>query len=180
MRKTNSTTILSSAATFTTIPTTTATSLNIAEKVYFLDTQYRMDRRICDFVNNKIYEGKLRTEAAIETEVNLKPVMVYDICNGMEKPTPEGSYCNPAKAGFIVNLFSKLRNQNLKLKILIITGYSGRKRLIESKLILQDPNVVSTVDAAQGKEADIVISTKRKLLGPLTSKWKGWKGYTPG
>jgi len=162
-------------------------------KSIMLDVQYRMKPEISSFPRARFYGSAVVNG---ENVVNLhyqsclylldgRPCTYFQV-SGIEQKGFGGSYTNEAEARVVVDLVSQLRAQALSTgdpmlqsnwcsadQIRVITYYSNQvnllKRLLREKNL--DKVVVSTVDAAQGSEADIVLLSFVRSQGASVGNW---------
>lgn len=126
---------------------------NWISKVYFLDTQYRMEPRIADFSNLKFYENRLmhfKPNAALDS------ILFYDTAGmGNEETEVEetGSRYNEGEVTLIASFLDLPENQ--KVNWVVISPYQAQVDKLQgffgSKLR------ISTIDSFQGQEAEGVI-----------------------
>lgn len=147
--------------------------------VTMLNTQYRMNPKISAFPRQIFYDGSLLdgqnviqssygselTQAISSKFCHFQPLTILDLDSFEER---EGSnLSNLDEARLVLHLFSSLDNEtnglSKKSKVAVITPYMQQvfviKRLFEDKYGLSFNRFVdiSTIDAFQGKEANIVI-----------------------
>ncbi|KAM6504475.1 P-loop containing nucleoside triphosphate hydrolase protein [Amanita muscaria] len=93
--------------------------LNKAEKLIFLDTQYRMPPQIGNFVSKTVYGDKLKSDPN------------HPVQGGKERKSGD-SYENQAECDLIIKLILKLQEQNKSYRI--ITPYTSQRQLIEDTM----------------------------------------------
>ncbi|XP_062574961.1 helicase with zinc finger domain 2-like isoform X5 [Saccostrea cucullata] len=154
-----------------------------ADRAVFLNCQYRMHPRICDFPSNKFYKGNLETMPSVAWKVD-EPLSLWRVPNvpqmfchvegeeeSLSVTTEEGnqqSKSNKAEVKEVVRIFSELvhREKVKQKQINIVSQYNAQCFAI--KEALKKENIinfnVNTVVASQGGEWDYVIfSTVRSL-----------------
>ena len=99
-----------------------------------LNTQFRMNRFISEFVNEEFYKGKIET--ILETEKNtsiklhiiLTPIMFVDVKDGCESEVEIGStFKNIKEADVIETILYNLKKQEYEgSQIGVITPYKGQ------------------------------------------------------
>jgi hypothetical protein len=138
------------------------------EKVHLLDTQYRMDPQILQFPNARFYGKRIKSgENVLNRQPSLDlPFQFVDTQGrGREERDRNFSFINSYEAIVIKNILKndpdiKILLQNSeKLRIIIITPYKAQMKLLAEQIRVPHPHSVdvSTVDAFQGQEGDIVI-----------------------
>ncbi|XP_061168138.1 helicase with zinc finger domain 2-like [Saccostrea echinata] len=154
-----------------------------ADRAVFLNCQYRMHPRICDFPSDKFYKGNLETMPSTAWKVE-KPLSLWRVPNvphmfchvegeeeSLSVTTEEGnqqSKSNKAEVKEVVRIFSELvqREKVNQFQINIVSQYNAqcfaiKEALKKEKFINFN---VNTVVASQGGEWDYVIfSTVRSL-----------------
>ncbi|CRF31567.1 DNA helicase [Brachyspira suanatina] len=123
-----------------------------------LDTQYRMEAKIGDIVSRFFYNGELKNATAYCDDES-----IYWIDYHTNEKFPNnyrGELYNPIEIDLINNSIENL-NTNANTSIAIITPYKKQKYEIRKKIKnnenLKHLNIkIDTIDAFQGKEADIV------------------------
>lgn len=140
-----------------------------------LSIQHRMVAPIGDLVSECFYDGKLKSSKK-DTDDSLqivlpKPATWFsssEITQHHEKR--EGSsFINPREARMVMQLLNRL-NFILKTKqkcytVAILTGYSSQRMELDRSILSEKHNwnhlevEVNTVDAFQGREADIAVYT---------------------
>ncbi|OAO17990.1 tRNA splicing endonuclease [Blastocystis sp. ATCC 50177/Nand II] len=144
---------------------------------YLLNVQYRCHPKIAAFPNLCFYEGKLLNGENVQGERYshqfyetdfFYPVVFYNLCDASvteRKDDISKSYSNEFEARFVLHLYSTLVTVYPKcadLSVVILTPYNEQKALFQ-KCIAEQSNTtvrklqVSTVDAFQGKEVDLVF-----------------------
>jgi hypothetical protein len=138
------------------------------EKVHLLDTQYRMDPQILRFPNAHFYGKRIKCgENVLNRQPSLDlPFQFVDTQGrGREERDRHFSFKNWYEATVIKNILRNdpdikvlLQNRE-KLRIIIITPYKAQMKLLAEQISVPPPHSVdvSTVDAFQGQEGDIVI-----------------------
>lgn len=141
-----------------------------------LDTQYRMNPMIGNFISDTFYDGGLKSADNTLNNINdygvfnSKNVAFIDI--PLSRETKErkyaGSLIRDAEINRIIKLLSEIfnKNPNRRLNIGVLSYYDAQITAIESKVrelfetqINDGQNEIEfgTVDSFQGKEFDIVI-----------------------
>ena len=116
----------------------------------FLDTQYRMNKEICDIASELFYDGKLKTFPEISHQtlqgtfradghglLNPEtPITYLDTCNIEYLEDEVGSGCeNSKEAEFVVQLVGMLQDEGIQPEdIGVITPYRRHKVNIQKKL----------------------------------------------
>ncbi|WP_159023778.1 ATP-binding protein [Formosa sp. L2A11] len=159
-----------------------------------LTEQRRMHPEICEFVNNRFYNGKLTTQYTQE----YKHINVFnntlsspycfipiDSKSGSRVKSTEGkSRVNVKTAVIITNLVEDILINNANINIGVITPYNGQVRCIKNYIFnkkLSNENLdrvkVGTVHAFQGSGFDMIIydlvDNSEKNIGRL---YKGIQG----
>ena len=137
----------------------------------FLSVQFRMHTEIRVYPSRAFYSDRLVDATVIRTNRHsvyhrywpFKPYTVFDVKFGMEQRSSNFSCYNETEVSFIIRLISRYLQLNLceeKHKIVVLSGYKAQCKLLEMKLQKSGISAfvrVSTVDAFQGQESDIVI-----------------------
>jgi hypothetical protein len=138
--------------------------------VHLLDTQYRMDPVLLTFPNKRFYGNRIQSGENVRLRAPdiANPFLFLDTQGkGREEKDENLSYRNAYEVAVIYDLYKKdtdiaaLRRANPNARTILITPYKGQARLLRQ--VLKSENIeVSTVDAFQGQEAEIVfLSTVR-------------------
>ena len=138
------------------------------EKVHLLDTQYRMDPQILRFPNAHFYAKRIKSgENVLNRQPSLDlPFQFVDTRGqGREERDRNFSFKNSYEATVVKNILQNdpdikiLLQKSEKLRIIIITPYKAQMKLLAEQIRVSRPHSVdvSTVDAFQGQEGDIVI-----------------------
>ena len=132
--------------------------------IHFLDTQYRMHPLINAFPSNNFYNGKLmngineseRSFSLFKFPKDDFPICFIDLSDDYEYHVGT-SICNNKQAEIVILVINKLLSNGVQpFDIVILTPYSAQLGLIKS--LLNNNHVeVSSIDAFQGREKDIVI-----------------------
>ncbi len=139
----------------------------INEKISaFLDTQYRMNEKICLFSNIYFYNSRLKTPDHIKDQtLNIKlrsidtkkPVHFINIDGKEEQLKDSTSFINRKEAEKVVALVEEMLKAGVKdEQIGVISPYDDQVALLRKKLEHCDVEV-HTVDGFQGREKDIII-----------------------
>ena len=123
-----------------------------------LDTQYRMEAKIGDIVSKFFYEGQLKNGTEYSNDES-----IYWLDYNTDKKFPinyGGELYNPIEANLINKSIESL-NIDRNVSIAVITPYKRQKKelknIISGNERLNHLNIeIDTIDAFQGKEADIV------------------------
>jgi hypothetical protein len=137
-------------------------------QVHLLDTQYRMDPQILRFPNVHFYGKRIKSgENVLNRQPSLDlPFQFVDTQGrGREERDRNFSFKNSYEVTVIKNILKndpdiKILLQNSeRLRIIIITPYKAQMKLLTEQMRVPHPHSVdvSTVDAFQGQEGDIVI-----------------------
>lgn len=122
-------------------------------KVYFLDTQYRMEPRIATFSNRYFYDNRLQH---FKPNSDLESVLFYDTA-GMGKDEQQfeesGSRYNDGEVDLIQSFLETPENESCAW--VIISPYQAQVELLKTRLGTKYR--VSTIDSFQGQEAQGVI-----------------------
>ncbi len=162
------------------------------ENIIPLDTQYRMRPEIGDLVSKLFYDGTLKTgrEAGTPFEELLaikKPVTWYSTSSSRKKnEKPKGnSYINRLESDYIANLITRFnlaaKSLGKRYTLCALSFYSSQKEVLQSEIARISSScsnldiICDTVDAFQGREADICIisitrSNDRFSLGFVNDK----------
>lgn len=168
----------------------------------WLTSQHRMVQPIGDLISNCFYQGRLVSARPASPEafglLMERPVMWLDTGRSPERGEkeqrrgPEMSFHNPLETRAIDAALTKLhgrmkwlsnqRNGMEKASVLVLSGYRAQVAQITDRLDAKRREIgdlldveVNTVDAAQGREADILVfsvtrSNQAGRLGFLTSE----------
>lgn len=158
-----------------------------AHPVFMLDQQYRMNPKISHFPRKIFYGGGLKDgpnvlrpdygdplhSKILKSVPAFQPFTVLDLDSREERGG--SSYANSSEAHLAVHLFCQLRDLTNGLatatRVAVITPYSQQagllRRTFENLLGRQYTNYVeiNTVDAFQGREANIVIFSCVRAAG---------------
>lgn len=124
-----------------------------------LSEQYRCHPVISSLSNTLFYKGALRDGVSPDDRAALVPLqpLVFISTEGPESHSGD-SYCNNKEAASVVELVRLLEKQGIsKEQVAVITLYRGQEALLKKSLGNSRTLKVSTVDAIQGAERDIVI-----------------------
>ena len=133
---------------------------NVDKETMFgmLDTQYRMEAKIGDIVSRFFYNGELKNGTAYSDD---ESIYWIDYHTNEKFPNNYGvELYNPIEIDLINNSIENL-NAEANTSIAIITPYKKQKSELTKKIKnnekLKHLNIkIDTIDAFQGKEADIV------------------------
>lgn len=129
-----------------------------------LNTQYRMDEMICNFISNTFYEGKLKNGCGEKhcDVVKIPHSMMWLDCKQSSEKKVQYSYQNEAEADLIIQMLDFLeQNLSQRKTVGIISPYKKQVELLAKRLQdrkYQNVDIEnSTVDAFQGKEKQIIL-----------------------
>jgi tetratricopeptide (TPR) repeat protein len=139
-------------------------------KIHLLDTQYRMDPEILRFPNTSFYKGRIKCGQNVlsrEPPVE-RPFLFVDTQGRGQEENIKYSWHNQYEIAAIKILLSNdqdiktlLNSGDKKATVIIITPYKQQMKLLQERIKLPKPSearlLISTVDAFQGQEGDIVI-----------------------
>ncbi|TGJ99279.1 RNA helicase [Leptospira semungkisensis] len=143
------------------------------DRVFLLDTQYRMTDPIMSFPNHKFYEGRLksgfpeedRNPSPFADQYPFSSSLVFLDTSGTDtaEENLDGSLGNPWEAEFTISIVNKLIEAGWKPEELtIISPYRFQRYLLLQKLEEMNPELASkieveTVDSFQGREMGAVV-----------------------
>lgn len=143
------------------------------ERVFLLDTQYRMTDPIQAFPNRMFYQNKLKSGLEPSLRKNIpfdsgEPFgssLIFLDSSGTDtaEENSEGSLGNPWEAEFTVNMVKKILDAGWSPKnLILLSPYRYQRYLLKQKLeeILPEYSSqleVETVDSFQGRESDAVV-----------------------
>lgn len=144
-------------------------------KVHLLDTQYRMDPVLLTFPNKRFYDCRIKSgeNVRLRKPSIAEPFLFLDTHGkGREEKDEKLSYRNAYEVAVIYDLLKNDRDiiaifeANPDARTVIITPYKGQARLLRQRPN-SDKIEVSTVDAFQGQEAEIIIlsTVRTKQVG---------------
>lgn len=124
------------------------------EKVIMLDIQFRMHQQISDYISEQFYDGRLRCGTKPSSDYlgpkRIRSVMVPGRSTIVKNTTTR---VNVAEVEIAQRLADVLIEKAGDKTIRFICMYEGTR----SALMVNDKIIVSTVDASQGKEDDIIV-----------------------
>ncbi len=140
----------------------------LAEKYPFqlcmLETQYRMNKEICNLVSKNFYFSKLKADKTVSDnyiklqknrEVNNLPLEFINIEGKDRIKADSRSFYNVEEALFCSKLVSFYKNAGLKSEnIAVISPYRAQVEFLRKHI---ESVEIDTVDAFQGREKDLVI-----------------------
>lgn len=143
------------------------------DRVFLLDTQYRMTDPIQEFPNRTFYEGQLKSGLR-ESERNFVvpeisslfgSSLVFLDSSGTDtaEETFEGSLGNPWEADFVFGILKRILDSGISPeRIAILTPYRYQRYLIKNRIEelsadRKNSIEVETVDSFQGREMEIVL-----------------------
>ncbi|TGL59614.1 AAA domain-containing protein [Leptospira sarikeiensis] len=143
------------------------------ERVYLLDTQYRMTDPIQEFPNRKFYESKLksgldqssRNRVPFSSDELFSSSLVFLDSSGTDtaEEISEASLGNPWEAEFTVGIVKRILEAGWDPKnLILLSPYRYQRYLLKQKLEELLPEFVDqldveTVDSFQGRETDAVV-----------------------
>lgn len=139
-------------------------------------TQYRMHPHISSFPSRAFYGAQLQDDPNVTAERTasrqklhdlLPPYQFVDVVGGVQERDGTSLY-NRAEAAYIVATLERLIQSLDSLGTVgIITPYLAQQRILEQELGSRFPSVfVSTVDAFQGRERDLIFLSCVRTGGP--------------
>ncbi|EDQ86782.1 uncharacterized protein MONBRDRAFT_10566 [Monosiga brevicollis MX1] len=153
--------------------------LHAIQAAVMLDVQYRMHPKICAIASNLFYEGRLETDPTVATRRSRDPILRgtkespflwYDTPPETEAAMTRGgqggpnSYINVREAEQVIQCLLTLCRIRLGLRnrVTIVTPYAAQRNCISDHLTWAFGKAanavrVSTVDAMQGQESDVII-----------------------
>lgn len=147
-------------------------------KIHLLDTQYRMDPVILRFPNKRFYGQRIQSgENVLNRSPSVEnPFRFIDTHGqGREERDEHFSFRNSYEVAVIKNMLrtdtdiASITSENSRARIIIITPYKAQTKLLrEATAPLGSLNIeVSTVDAFQGQEGEVVIlsSVRTRSVG---------------
>lgn len=144
--------------------------------------QFRMPEQIGTIVSELFYGGELRNGLVKDTSDFVYPDRVIQWINVNGKEKLEGtSRKNEKEAKVLMEKILEIqeicKERNLQKEIAVITPYTAQKRLLRqyfTSLLKENPEMeeflnikIDTVDAFQGKEADIVFYSTVRSRGNI-------------
>ena len=146
-----------------------------AECKKILSIQHRMVAPIGDLISECFYDGKLES-AKKDTDDSLQIILPKSVTwlsfskIGQHQEERDGSsFINPCEAKIVTQLLKRLnfllKQQRKHYKVAILTGYSSQRMVLNRSIQSEKRNWehlevdVNTVDAFQGREADIAVYT---------------------
>lgn len=146
-----------------------------AECKKILSIQHRMVAPIGDLISECFYDGKLES-AKKDTDDSLQIILPKSVTwlsssnIGQHQEKRVGSsFTNPCEAAIVTQLLKRLdfllKQQRKHYKVAILTGYSSQRMVLNRSIQSEKHNWehlevdVNTVDAFQGREADIAVYT---------------------
>ena len=133
-----------------------------------LTTQYRMRPEIGEVVSQAFYDGQLhhgRTPNPYANDAAIGWLTYHTKRRFPDQGTPSGTLSNPIEAKSIARALARLAddlpNGRPKPSVAVITPYRAQKFLIKKHLpnhLMEKLHIeIDTVDAFQGREADVVL-----------------------
>ena len=162
----------------------TKQGFNLPVTYQLLDTQYRMNEKICRLVSELFYDGKVKTAPEVmnivlsdimdaskcqrfglSDEFSLilsdEPVVLINV-DGVEKRDKlTKSFWNEIEGEVVIRILLEILNCGVG-NIGIITPYAAQKRYLEERVVkisspFKSGVVVNTVDGFQGQEKEVII-----------------------
>ncbi|WP_068469879.1 TM0106 family RecB-like putative nuclease [Candidatus Protochlamydia phocaeensis] len=146
-------------------------SVIAADKGIFLDTTWRMHDKVCRFISDAVYEGRLQAQNKNQTQSLILSQTAHPslVANGIKFIPIEHtgrSQKSEEEGALIREIISDLLKQNYRCRegnvrpltlenILVITPYNIQLNYL--KTILPQGTRVGTVDKFQGQEAEVVL-----------------------
>ncbi|KAG6813951.1 hypothetical protein H0H92_005206 [Tricholoma furcatifolium] len=127
---------------------------HLLKRAIFLDTQYRMPVPIGNFISDKVYDGKLKSDHTIDSWLSCSFI---DIAAGKEEKSSH-SWVNLKEVAIAIKVASTLHKLGKPFRI--ITPYDAQRSKLESSLKASDipwEDKCFNVDSFQGNEADYII-----------------------
>ncbi|GBG34625.1 Regulator of nonsense transcripts 1-like [Hondaea fermentalgiana] len=139
-----------------------------------LSVQYRCHPRISEISSKLFYDGKVRSGICAADRpallAGLPAVGFYDVGAVNEKRTTDGSFVNEREQSLVCMMISKLIEAGVRPEqIGAIALYRAQAEAIESRLQAggrANGVAVSTVDAFQGAERDVILISTCRTSGP--------------
>jgi len=144
-----------------------------ARQVHLLDTQYRMDPQILAFPNKRFYKSRILCgDNVLNREPHVDRPFLFIDTNGCGRETKVGFSWQNQYEATVINVLLQSDPDIRQLfaatdrttKIIVITPYKVQMHLLKDHLKLPKRGqgskaqlLISTVDAFQGQEGDIVI-----------------------
>ncbi|XP_065909970.1 5'-3' DNA helicase ZGRF1-like isoform X2 [Dysidea avara] len=132
-----------------------------------LKTQYRCHPRLSSLSNKLFYGGQLVDGVSesdrIPVKASLPTLCFCDVVGGREQCDQDGSFSNPQEAQFVVMLIELCVQWGVPLEnVGVIVLYRSQVGMIKNKLtnhkqLTSHSVLISTVDAFQGGERDVII-----------------------
>lgn len=147
------------------------------DKLHLLDTQYRMDPSILAFPNSRFYNNRIKNgENVWDRSPHVEtPYLFIDTDGRGHEEKHQFSWQNQYEASVIATSLHNdkdircILGSDENVKVIIIAPYKAQVKLIEDQIKLPKGNkaqlMVSTVDAFQGQEGDIVILSTVRTKG---------------
>ncbi len=142
----------------------------------FLDTQYRMNKKIADISSEMFYDGRLKTHPTVadqdieceEKILNFNSPVTFLDTGTLAYEDGVGSGCQNGKEAHLINDLTSLllKNEIEPQEIGVITPYKKHKEHITT--LLDNPEIeVDTVYRFQGREKNVIIfSFCKSRIGP--------------
>lgn len=140
-----------------------------------LGIQYRMHPRLSAICNELFYEGRLRDGVSAEDRpplhADLPTLRFFDVVNGQERRTPDGSFDNAREVDVVCEIVGWLAERKVspadigvvclyKAQALAVSDALRQGRAGEALPVSSTAAIlVSTVDAFQGGEREVILLT---------------------
>lgn len=139
--------------------------LSCPNSFVMLKRQYRMNQQIVKWSNNQFYSNKLESDSSVknsvlnERMVDFYPPLIWYEIEGMEE-FDSGSIFNKLEASYVLD-YVKIISSTAGIHpecITVITPYRAQARLLQELIGVTTHNLrISSIDASQGFESDVVI-----------------------
>eukprot|EP00917_Polyrhabdina_sp_WS-2016_P015357 GHVP01033395.1.p1 GENE.GHVP01033395.1~~GHVP01033395.1.p1 ORF type:complete len:593 (-),score=112.94 GHVP01033395.1:3638-5416(-) len=139
-----------------------------------LRTQYRCHPHIADLCSRSFYSGELKSGISINMRKSLfeplPPMSIYLVPSTSKEEKHGNSWINDEEANYILKLLITLLSKEPEISIGVITFYKPQAGHVKDKIQNSDffsPSfkktiLVSTVDAFQGWETDVILCATTK------------------
>jgi superfamily I DNA and/or RNA helicase len=139
-------------------------AVNRQKRVQLLNIQYRMNKWIMAFSNEKFYFNELISHSSVEERVlkgSEQPLSFIDTagCGFDEEMGKQGaSKLNTGEAQILEKCYEQLKSEAAEeFNLAIISPYQGQVRLLRENIANSDRVTIDTIDSFQGQERDVVI-----------------------
>lgn len=117
-----------------------------------LEVQYRMPWMVQQLVSNRFYHGQLRYGRA---EFVKGKVEIHKHTHAPQRASDSHSLCNDLEVDMISKIITPLKDTTDE--VCVITFYKAQVEILRKLLVSHQNVTVSTVDAVQGLECDVVV-----------------------